>query len=125
MCMLSHLRHVHLFVTLWTVAPGSPVHGMYLPLWVSRGPGGEEALFCWGLGLLLIVLLAEDKYTTVSLTKRAPSHEYEHPGHICTWMHVTSGAPVLSSHRWSLRVSHLMSLNPYTSPQRACTVFFS
>ena len=79
--------------------PGSPVHGIYLPLWVSRGPGGEEATFCWGLGLLFIVLLAKDEYTTVSLTKRAPSHEHERPGHICAGMHVTPGAPVSSSYR--------------------------
>ena len=55
-CMLSHLKHFHLFATLWTVAPQAPLSTRYsrqeywsglpcLPLGDLPDPGIESVTF--------------------------------------------------------------------------------
>ena len=50
-CMLSCFSRVQLFVTPWTVASGSSVHGIIqarILVWVARssGPGDRTCVFC-------------------------------------------------------------------------------
>ena len=72
MCMLSHLRHVHLFATLWTVVHQAPLFMGFTPSVGEQGPrrGGGPLLL--GPGFIVCSPPGRGQVHVVSLTKRVP-----------------------------------------------------